>query len=275
MPGKYLHRDDAPFGERVWESIDATVVAAATSQLSARRLLRVEGPFGLGLKTLPGSDAELERDEGSEAGVEGVAVSTSPVVPVASVRAEFEISIRDIAAFEERGMPLDLSHAIKAAVRCARQEDDLLFNGMPELGVPGLLTVAGASASKLTSWAEAGKAADNIIQALTELDGQGFHGPYALALSPDRFNLLYRRYAQSAMTELDHIKEMATGGVIKAPAIQSGGALVATGAPFATIALGQDMMTGFIGPGGGAYEFVISETLALRIRQPAAVCVLK
>ena len=271
MSGTYLHRDDAPFGGRVWESIDSAVIAAAKSQLSARRLLDVEGPFGLGLKALPGGDAELEADGGED----GVTLSASPAYPVAAIRAEFEISIRDIAAFEERGTPLDLSSAVSAAIRCARQEDELLFNGAPAIGAPGLLTVKGVSSSKLSAWTEVGKAADDIIKALGQLDGQGFHGPYALALSPDRFNLLYRRYPQGPMTELEHIKTMATGGVIKAPAIKSGGVLVATNAQFASIAIGQDMATGFVGPGGGAYEFVVSETLALRLRQPSAVCVLK
>jgi hypothetical protein len=35
------------------------------------------------------------------------------------------------------------------------------------------------------------------------------------------------------------------------------------------------MTIGFIGPAGGEIEFSISESLALRIRQPQALCVLK
>jgi hypothetical protein len=39
--------------------------------------------------------------------------------------------------------------------------------------------------------------------------------------------------------------------------------------------LGQDMMIGFIGPSGGELEFSISESLALRVRQPKSICVLE
>jgi len=68
---------------------------------------------------------------------------------------------------------------------------------------------------------------------------------------------------------------MVTGGVFKAPILESGGVLLASGRQFASIVLGQDMTIGFIGPAGGEVEFSISESLALRIRQPQALCVLK
>ena len=44
MTEKYMQRQEAPFSEKVWEQIDSTVVNAAKSQLSARRLLAVDGP---------------------------------------------------------------------------------------------------------------------------------------------------------------------------------------------------------------------------------------
>nr|HID14514.1 hypothetical protein [Anaerolineae bacterium] len=52
---------------------------------------------------------------------------------------------------------------------------------------------------------------------MTILDGAGFHGPYCLALAPDRYNLLLRRYPQGTVSELEHVKTMVTDGVFKAP----------------------------------------------------------
>jgi uncharacterized linocin/CFP29 family protein len=54
-----------------------------------------------------------------------------------------------------------------------------------------------------------------------------------------------------------------------------GGVLVARGGPFADIILGQDLMTAFIGPAAGRYEFTVSESVSLWLSQPEAVCVLK
>jgi uncharacterized linocin/CFP29 family protein len=58
MANKYLARDDAPFGSEIWEILDKTMVEAAKSQLTGRRLLHIEGPYGVGLKAIPLQDTE-------------------------------------------------------------------------------------------------------------------------------------------------------------------------------------------------------------------------
>jgi uncharacterized linocin/CFP29 family protein len=269
MTNKYLGREDAPFGDSVWEQMDGAMIAAAKSQLVGRRLLHIEGPYGLGLKMVPMDDAVIAA--GGEGAPEVVA-STS--IPLALVRTVFTLGARDLASYERDGVALDLANVAQAATACARLEDDLIFHGSAELNGPGLLNAAGNKA-KLSTWAKVGDAADDIIKALTALDDSGFHGPYTLALAPSRYNLLFRRYRQGKQTEMGHLKMMATEGIFKAPILQDGGVLLASGKPFASIVLGQDMMIGFIGPSGGELEFSISESLALRIRQPESICVLE
>jgi uncharacterized linocin/CFP29 family protein len=271
MTTELLNRGDAPFSDKVWAAIDAAVVGAAKSQLGARRVLPVQGPYGLGLKSLPVRDepaaAELTPDS-------AVMVATAPP-PVVSIASGFRLAARDIAAFEEQGMALDLGEAARAAISVAIQEDALLFNGMKDAGVDGLLTAKGVHSAKLKEWTQTGTAATDIIEAVTKLDTAGFHGPYALALSPDRYNLLLRRYPQGAGTELEHLRLIATEGIAKAAAIRSGGVLLASGVQYSSIVLGQDLMAGFVGPVGRDYELTVSESLALRLLVPASVVVLK
>ncbi|MEN6578639.1 MAG: family 1 encapsulin nanocompartment shell protein [Phycisphaerales bacterium] len=267
MSEQYLHRGDAPFGDGVWEQIDHAVVEAAKSQLSGRQILHTMGPFGLGLKAVPLGDAQAKGKT-----VEGVTVSTSDGLPLAMLRSGFSLPVRDIAAYAQSGVPLDLGSAAQAAIAVARQEDQLVYNGF---GGTGLLNASGVGSVKLKTWNEVGAAVEDIINAATELDNADFHGPYTLALAPKLYNRLFRRYSEGQMTELEHIRQIATGGVIKAAAIPAGGVLVDTSGSFASIVLGQDLMAGFVGPSAGEYEFSVSETLALWIKQPQAVCVLK
>lgn len=49
---------------------------------------------------------------------------------------------------------------------------------------------------------------------------------------------------------------------------------MASGRQYAAIVLGQDMTLGYNGPMGENLEFFISESLALLIREPRAICVL-
>jgi uncharacterized linocin/CFP29 family protein len=86
---------------------------------------------------------------------------------------------------------------------------------------------------------------------------------------------LFRRYPQGNETELGHIESIVSAGIVKAPALQTGGVLLASGRPYPSIVLGQDLTAGFIGPAGREIEFFLQETLALRLQAPASICILK
>jgi uncharacterized linocin/CFP29 family protein len=293
MANKYLGRDDAPFGDELWAKLDGVMASAAKSQLAGRRLLEIEGPYGIGLKALPASDVNVDvrwapYEEEMEAVAEEsseeeelddslfpVEVHASSIIPVASIRTGFTLGIRDLANYEREGVDLDLGSVAAAALALATAEDDLVFFGSDALGTFGLLNEPGSHSVKLSAWKKPGEAADDVIAALTQLDSSGFHGPYSLALAPARYNLLFRRYAQGHHTELEHLKSFVTDGIIKAPVMKDGGVLIATAMQSASIVLGQDMTIGFVGPVSGELEFSISESLALRVRQAKAICLLQ
>ncbi len=262
MASKYLGRESAPFGEEVWAALDAAMIEAAKSQLAGRRLLPLEGPYGLGLKAVPLPEEEV---------ASGMFVSKT--LPLVFLVEEFEMPLRDIAAYERDGLALNLQPVAQAAIALARREDELLFHGAA--GVPGLLNAPGVQKMKLSDWSEVGTAMDDLIKAVTALDAEGFHGPYALGLAPARYNLLFRRYPQGPTTEMEHVRTLITGGLVKVPALREGGVLLAVGRQFASIVLGQDMRVGFIGPDEEGLEFTVSESIALYLKVPASVCVLE
>ena len=260
MENNYLGRREAPISAETWKLLDATMIEAAKSQLAGRRLISIEGPFGLGLKAIPLSDSEI---------AEGV--TGSPVIPVNLITSSFFLNKRDLAASGKDPI-LDLDPVAVAAIACARKEDGIIFSGI--LDTPGLLGAEGSSSLALTKWDKTGTAADQVISAVTKLDDAGFHGPYCMGLAPTQYNLLLRRYPQGDGTELDHIRTILGGDVVKAPVLKKGGVLLASGRQFCSLVIGQDMSIGFNGPAGDAYEFSISESLALLIRAPESICVL-
>jgi uncharacterized linocin/CFP29 family protein len=260
MEQDYLGRKEAPLSAEVWKLLDATMIEAAKSQLSGRRLISIEGPFGFGLKVIPLSDCEI---------AEGI--TTSPVIPVNLLTSSFFLNKRDLAASGNDPV-LDLDPVASAAMACAAKEDGIIFTGIQE--TPGLLGAEGSSSLALGKWDKVGTAADQIINAVTLLDDAGFHGPYCMGLAPAQYNLLLRRYPQGDGTELDHIRNILGGDVVKAPVLKKGGILLASGRQYCSLVIGQDMSIGFNGPAGDAFEFSISESLALLIRAPESICVL-
>ena len=261
MEKDYLGRADAPISAGTWKLLDTTMVEAAKSQLAGRRLISIEGPFGFGLKAIPLSDCEI---------AEGI--SASPFIPVNLVNSTFYLNKRDLAASERDQLMLDTEPVAFAAMACAAKEDGIIFSGIGE--TPGLLGAEGSGSLALTKWDKPGTAADQVITAVTQLDDAGFHGPYCMGLAPARYNLLLRRYPQGDGTELDHIRSILGGDVVKAPALKTGGVLLASGRQYCSVVIGQDMSIGFNGPAGDAFEFSISESLALLVRAPDSICVL-
>jgi uncharacterized linocin/CFP29 family protein len=102
------------------------------------------------------------------------------------------------------------------------------------------------------------------------MDKAGFHGPYTLAVAPERYNHLFRPVRPMN----SNLQALVTDGIFKAPALESGGILMASGRQYASIVLGQDMNLDYNGPVGENLEFSVSESLALLIRDPRAICVL-
>lgn len=269
MAHSFHFRDDAPFGGAVWKLIDNVVVNAAKSQLSARRLLHTDGPYGFGIQSINiGSET-------ADAVADSLSVNIGRAAPLVSIQRNFSLPMRDIAYHEETGLPIDLGAAQEAALDCARQEDTILLNGIPKKKLPGLLNASGINSMKTGSWNETGAAADDIIKAATKLDAAGFHGPYTLGLSSARYNLLFRRYPQGNQTEIEHLRQIVTDGIVKVPGLAKSGVLLASGKQYAAIAVGQDLTTGFTGPDGDMLAFSITENIALMLIEPAAVCVLE
>ena len=262
MANKYLARDDAPFGSDVWKVLDDTVLAIAKNRLTGRRLLPLDGPYGFGLKSIPLRDMEID---------DGLIVSEN--LPVVLIQEFFDLGARDLANFERDHHYLDVEPVEQAARACVEREDDLIFNG--GAGLPGLMNLSGASNLTLADWDEIGTAAQDIIQAITTLDAEGFHGPYTMALAPRRYNLLFRRYPNGNQSELEHLRTMVTDDIVKAPVLEDGGVVLAADHRNMALVVGQDMTIGFIGPAGDTVEFSLSESLTLRVRHPEAICILE
>jgi uncharacterized linocin/CFP29 family protein len=262
MGSDFQNRAISGIGDRTWEVLERAAVGAAKSQLTARRFISIEGPHGLGVQAVPLAD---------EHSPDGHAVAR--LLPLHYLFRTFGLSLRDIAAYEREPLLFDSGPAARAAIECARAEEELVFTGTKTS--PGLTGAPGIHRHKLASWQPLGKAAADVVEAINVLDTAGFHGPYALALGPTRHNLLYRLYPDGNGTELGHIEKITGGGVFKCPALKTGGLLLATGAQFAAIVLGQDLSVGYVGRVGPDVQLSVSESLALLLREPKAVCALE
>jgi uncharacterized linocin/CFP29 family protein len=260
----YLNRNLAPFPESVWSQIDDAAVKAARDRLTGRRFLEIEGPFGTGLTTIEvGNDDYCRQPGPDEAGA-----ILGRALPVPMLRRSFRLSIRRIAAHVENGQPLDLAPARDAAEAVADREEEFIYRGQPDFHMPGLLTVGGRKHVPGSDWSSPDGALKDVLAAATELDNNGYRGPFALVLSPARYNNLFQLFPGTDVIGLEHLRRLCTAGIYKT-AIE-GGVLIDTSV--GVLVQGQDFRAGYIGHDGVHYQFYISESIVLRIDSPEAVC---
>jgi len=260
----YLNRESAPFGDDIWQKIDEAAASAARDMLTGRRFLDVEGPYGVGLTSVEvGNDEFCRQPQPDEAGaVMGRALS----VPM--LRKSFLLSIRRVAAHQEMGQGLYLLPVATAAEAVAKREEEFIYYGQPAFQLPGLLNVPNHNHHAGGDWANIDQALEDVVAAVNVLDGKGFRGPYALALSPLLYNGLFRRYPGSDLLQLQHLRSLCMRGVYKAPI--EGGVLVDP--RLGRLLIGQDLMAGYANQDGVHYHLYLSESLVLLIEEPPAIC---
>ncbi|BES70165.1 hypothetical protein RE428_11830 [Marinobacter nanhaiticus D15-8W] len=262
----YLNRENASFSREVWDQIDEAAVGAAREVLTGRRFLEVDGPYGVGLTAIEvGEEGYCRQPAPDEA---GAVLSRASAIPM--LRKSFGLSVRRVQGYESMGQPLDLRSVEDAAEAVARREEEFIYYGQPDFGLEGLLTAKGRNEVKCEDWAKIEQALNDVLSAVNYLDDNGFHGPYALALSPVWYNLLFRRYEGTDMLQLEHLKRLCELGVFKAEI--EGAVLV--DARVGRIIIGQDLMSGYSSNDGIHHQMFASESLVLRVEEPGAICTL-
>jgi uncharacterized linocin/CFP29 family protein len=116
--------------------------------LSGRRIINVDGPYGVGLTTLEVGNDDRCREPGQE---EASAV-ISHALSVPMIYRRFAVSKRRIVAFQETGQPLNLKVAEDAAQAVAAREEEFIYQGQSDFHLGGLLTVEGRQNVKAGNW---------------------------------------------------------------------------------------------------------------------------
>ena len=263
-----LMRDDAPLTDAQWQLIDATVSEVIGRVVVGRRMLDLYGPLGFGAYTVPLYTY-------NSANGEPVRAKIARQLTLNTLTREFVIAAKDLELMNE-GQPFDTAPIAAAATQLALAEDKLLFSGDAAEGVEGLLNVTDRLTLPLGDWAEEGQALADVSTATAKLVEAGFYPPYFVAMHPLLYTKLQRVYGRRGILEIELLEKQAKGGVFSSPSIPEDKVLVIAAQPqYVDLAVGLDIATGFVETVSLEHHFSIMETLALRVKQPGAVCVLE
>src|SRR4029434_3239268 len=143
----------APESPELLNKIEEAAVSAARDILTGRRIIDVEGPYGLGLTAVEVGNDDLGREPGP--GEASAVLSHALSLPM--IYRRFSLSSGRSAAFREMGQPLNLKVVEDAAQAVAMREEDFIYQGQPDFHVHGLLTAAGRNTLQRSEERRVGK----------------------------------------------------------------------------------------------------------------------
>jgi len=116
----------SPVTADLLQSLEDAAVSAARDIISGRRIIDVEGAYGIGLTTVEvGND-----DKCRETGPEEASAVVSRALPVPMIYRHFAVSKRRIASWQEMGQPqFNVKAAADAGQAVAAREEEFIYRG--------------------------------------------------------------------------------------------------------------------------------------------------
>lgn len=192
---------------------------------------------------------------------------TRTIATLDEVSKSFVITQKAIDYSRAMKQPLDVGDAIRAASELAIDEDRKVLEK--------LLAIEDAVKLTATGWDEPGSAVAEVSRAVQELVRNGATGPYILFVSPTRYAKLVAVYERTGVMELTRLKALVKD-VVATPALPDDTALIVTSTPTVLdMVIGGDTEVEYIGPEDGIHRFRVWETIAIRVRNPKGIAILK
>ncbi|MBV8553323.1 MAG: encapsulin [Acidobacteriaceae bacterium] len=267
-----------------WNTVQQAIYEEARKARVAARFLPLYGPLPADAETVP---AELLEPEAHEHGFERqrLHVNDEAVLRLTTIAVNVYLNSQQIA------QP-DLSAALtlfrRAANYIARVEDALIFRGRAglELHIPNVYRVTGGIPEKglydygrkvrlpLNTGSELLTA---VARGITELEDQGYVGPYALALGNDLFVAAETPDRGSLVLPSDRIRPLIEGPMVRTGTLpaKSGILLSLAGKP-AEIVVASEIAATFLQVSAEPrWIYRISERFVLRVKEPQSMLTLE
>lgn len=276
----FLTHEHLPLSPERWRELNMAVVEVARRRLVGRRFLDLFGPLGAGVQSVH-NDVFTGTDRAGigilgEEPTPPVRTTGRQMLTIPILYKDFSLYWRDLQTSEQFGTPLDMSAAAGASSFVADREDDMIFNGVKELGLPGLVNVSGRQVMPLGDWNKVGTALATVSTAIERFVESGYFGPYCLVMSPHLYAKLTRFVENTGLSEIAHIRELCTDGVFRSTVLPMNLAvLLSTGPQNFDLAVAQDFRVAYLGAEKMNHPFRVFECAVLRIKRAQAICTLE
>lgn len=259
-----LKRNLAPFSQQAWAMIDDRAVQMLSANLSARKVVDVDGPKGWDFPSVPlGRLENLEPQP-----VPDIQIGLQTVLPLLEARIPFSLDIAELDNIARGAKDIDFSGLDQAAQKLAAFEDSAVYHGLAAVGIKGLKQVCAHKPVAITKETE--DLIEKVSQALTTLRKASIQGPYAMVVSPELWVALSGHVKGYPL--YSYLETMLTGPVVVAPEVTEAYLLTTRGGDM-KMSIGQDIAIGFAGAKDGQADLFFVETFTFMVIDPTAFIV--
>ncbi len=263
----HLLRSLAPISDAGWKELDEEARERLTAALAARKLVDFSGPHGW-----TRSATNLGRiSEIASAPCAGVNAAQRRVLPLAELRAPFEISLAELRDLDRGAFDPDLDALDTAAHQIAVAENIAVLHGWEAAGITGISQASTHDPLPLGDIADGYRRP--VATAVERLLSSGIGGPYALALGREQYRLVAENAEDGGYPLMDHLKKILGGPIVWAPGVKGAIVLSIRGEDF-LFDSGQDLSIGYAGHDGEVVRLYIEESFSFRVATPEAAVAL-
>jgi len=255
-----LRRSSAPVSNAGWGEIDALAADYLKNSLSARFLVGVSSAKGWNHQVESSGRLGDIKSRGN------VSYGLYQVKPLLELRIPFELNVWELDNASRGAKDVDLDVLEKAAEELAIFEDTVIYDGLKDAGIAGLLAAEGISGGKFPEEPE------SMVQAVSAgiagLLKKGIEGPYNLAVPMEDWQKI-KGYVKGMPLEL-HMEKILGGELIPSKILKKPVLVSARGGDF-ELTLGQDISIGYSAHTTKTVSLYFTESFTFQIFEPRAV----
>ncbi len=260
----FLKRQLAPLTEEAWHSIDERAEDVLKSLLTARKVVRVDGPKGLNHTVVPeGRLTVLEEDS------EKVCSGLFKVKPLVETRTSFTLDRWELDNTSRGARDVDLEPLEEAARKAALFEENAIFNGFKKGDIEGLDSAAAKNAE---FGKDSSKIMESISTAVLSLKESYATKPLTLVAGEKAWQLVNKETGAYPLSK--RIEDLIGGEILYSPVVK-GAFLLPYDHEDLEMTLGIDFAIGYQAHDSQSVRLFIVESFTFRVIDPALIVKLK
>lgn len=255
-----LYRELAPISNEAWKEIDERAKEVLKSYLSARKVVKVNGPKGLDYNVITEGRLGTVENKGE------VCYANYKVLPLLESRIEFEMDRWELDNISRGAKDIDYEPLEMAAKNIALFEENTIYNGLANAQIVGL------NQSLESEEIPFGKNPKAIMEAITKgiikLREAYAYGSFTLVVNKEAYK---RILSEETAYPLDERIEKLIGGKIIFSHAVDGAYLLPYNHEDLEFTIGRDYSIGYQSHTNEKVRFFITESFTFRVLDPSII----